>query len=166
MTNYLVTQVRFARSEFMRCLEGLEAADAERRLPPSNSIAWIIGHLASHEQWFLVEAAQEGRVVVPGLYDRLSMGRSMSEPDYEEMRGVWRMVTEAADDFLDGIDAEMLDTHIGDEGILARETLGSSLLRLLFHYWFHLGEAHALRQQMGHEDLPQFVGQIAGVEYR
>ena len=33
-------------------------------------------------------------------------------------------------------------------------------------YWFHLGEAHAIRQMLGHRDLPQFVGDMSGVGYR
>jgi hypothetical protein len=39
------------------------------------------------------------------------------------------------------------------------------LLRVTYHYWFHTGEAHAVRQQLGHPDLPQFVGNMSGVVY-
>ena len=34
-----------------------------------------------------------------------------------------------------------------------------------YHYWFHLGESHAIRQMLGHEDLPQFVGNMFGALY-
>ena len=30
-----------------------------------------------------------------------------------------------------------------------------------YHYWYHLGEAHATRQMLGHTDLPQFVGDMS-----
>ena len=40
------------------------------------------------------------------------------------------------------------------------------LLRNIYHYWYHLGEAGAVRQMLGHRDLPQFVGDMAGVQYR
>jgi len=30
------------------------------------------------------------------------------------------------------------------------------------HYWYHLGESQAIRQLLGHTDLPQFVGDIRG----
>jgi len=37
-----------------------------------------------------------------------------------------------------------------------------------YHYWFYSGEAHATRrgQTLGHQDLPQFVGDISKVPYR
>jgi hypothetical protein len=37
---------------------------------------------------------------------------------------------------------------------------GSMLLRLIYHYWYHNGENQAIRQQLGHGNLPQFVGNI------
>ena len=61
----LVTQLRFARSEMMRCLEGVSAEDAVRRIMPMNCISWIVGHLANQEQAYWVLVAQ-GRLVVPG----------------------------------------------------------------------------------------------------
>src|SRR3990170_5020081 len=36
------------------------------------------------------------------------------------------------------------------------------LQRVLDHYWFHTGENAAIRQQLGHARLPQFVGNIDG----
>jgi hypothetical protein len=34
------------------------------------------------------------------------------------------------------------------------------LLRVTYHYWFHNGENAAIRQMLGHTDLPQFVGDL------
>ena len=31
---------------------------------------------------------------------------------------------------------------------------------LIYHYWYHIGENMAIRQQLGHSRLPQFVGAI------
>jgi hypothetical protein len=28
------------------------------------------------------------------------------------------------------------------------------------HYWYHIGENMAIRQELGHRDLPEFVGDI------
>ena len=39
-------------------------------------------------------------------------------------------------------------------------TLGSLLLRLIYHYWYHIGEIMSIRQQLGHGSLPDFVGNI------
>jgi hypothetical protein len=38
--------------------------------------------------------------------------------------------------------------------------VGNLIQRTTYHYWFHLGENMAIRQQLGHERLPQFVGNI------
>jgi hypothetical protein len=35
-----------------------------------------------------------------------------------------------------------------------------------YHYWDHLGEAMAVRQLLGHPDLPTFVGDIDKAPYR
>jgi hypothetical protein len=35
-----------------------------------------------------------------------------------------------------------------------------------YHYSFHTGEAHAIRQQLGQPDLPQFVGDMSKVLYQ
>ena len=35
-----------------------------------------------------------------------------------------------------------------------------------YHYWFHLGEAYAIRQLLGHPDLPEFVGDMSEALYR
>jgi hypothetical protein len=50
-THPLVTQLRFARSEFRRCLDGVSPEDAARRLGPLNCISWIVGHLANQEHF-------------------------------------------------------------------------------------------------------------------
>jgi hypothetical protein len=44
--------------------------------------------------------------------------------------------------------------------------VGTLLLRNIYHYWFHLGEAHAIRQLLGHTDLPEFVGDMTNVYYQ
>ena len=68
MTHPLVVQLRFARSEFVRCLEGLTDEDARTRLGPMNSISWIIGHLANQEHFYWCILGQE-KSVAPGLND-------------------------------------------------------------------------------------------------
>ena len=32
--------------------------------------------------------------------------------------------------------------------------------RVIYHYWYHTGENLAIRQLLGHTDLPEFVGNI------
>lgn len=34
---------------------------------------------------------------------------------------------------------------------------------MIYHYWFHTGEITAIRQILGHVDVPEFVGDIDGL---
>jgi len=47
------------------------------------------------------------------------------------------------------------------------QTVGSALRRITYHYWYHIGEIQAIRQMLGHKDLPEYVGDIeAEAPYR
>ena len=167
MTQPLVVQLRFARSEFARCLQGLTLTDddARKRLGPMNSISWMIGHLANQEHFYWCILGQE-KFVAPGLNDLVGTGKPASTPPLDEMCDVWRLVTGTADPFLDSLQAAQLTTFLEFNGKPARESIGTMLLRNIYHYWFHTGEAHAVRQQLGHGELPQFVGSMAEAFYR
>jgi uncharacterized damage-inducible protein DinB len=164
MTHPLVVQLRFARSEFMRCLEGLSDEDGRKRLGPMNSISWMIGHLANQEHFYWCIMGQE-KFVAPGLNDLVGTGKPASTPPLDEMWQVWKQVTETADPFLDTLAADQLTNYMAFNGRTARESTGTMLLRNIYHYWFHTGEAHAVRQQLGHGDLPQFVGNMEAAVY-
>ncbi|MBN1287572.1 MAG: DinB family protein [Anaerolineae bacterium] len=164
MPHLLVTQLRFTRSQLMRCLEGVSDEDARRRIEPMNCISWIVGHLATQEQYFWVESAQ-GRSIAPGLYERVGYGRPPSTPPLDEMWKLWREITAAADTYLDTLTPELLQTHLKHRGEPHPENAGTRLLRNIYHYWFHIGEAHAIRQMLGHGELPQFVGDMSHAVY-
>jgi uncharacterized damage-inducible protein DinB len=165
MTHPFVTQLRFARSELVRCLEGVSEEDARRRFKPMNCISWIIGHLASQENIYWMLRAQ-GQNLAPDLYQRVGWGQPASTPPLDEMWAVWRTITSAADRYLDTLTPELLQTHLEWEGRTLPESIGTMLLRNIYHYWFHIGEAHAVRQLLGHPDLPQFVGDMSEALYR
>jgi uncharacterized damage-inducible protein DinB len=161
----LVAQLRFARREFQRCLDGVSTEDAIRRLEPVNCISWIIGHLANQEHAYWVLFAQ-GRNVAPGLNDLVGFGKPASTPPLDEMWDTWHAVTSAADTFLDTLTTEVLQAYLEWQGKPLRETIGTMLYRNIYHYWFHTGEAHAIRQALGHGDLPQFVGNMQDAWYQ
>jgi hypothetical protein len=161
----LVSQLRFARSELQRCLDGVTAEDGIHRFEPMNCISWIVGHLAGQEHYLWVEAAQ-GLNLAPGLYELCGFGQPASTPPLDEMWAVWHKVTSAADRFLYTVTEERLSTHLVRNGQPMREAVGKSLLRNIYHYWFHTGEAHAIRQMLGHGELPQFVGDMRQVLYQ
>ena len=159
MAHLLVDQLRFARRELIRCLDGVSDEEARQRFVPMNCMSWMVGHLATQEHYYWVIAAQ-GKVVAPDLYAQVGFGQPASSPDFEEMWTTWREITAAADVYLDTLTPEMMTTTLEYEGKKLREDIGTMLLRNIYHIWFHIGEAHAVRQQLGHTDLPQFVGQM------
>jgi hypothetical protein len=164
MAHPLITQLRFARSEFVRCLEGVTDEDARRRLEPANCISWIIGHLAAQEHKYWIMYAQD-KELVPGLQEAMGYGCAPSTPPLDEMWDTWRAVTAAADGYLDVLTVEQLETYFEWQGQRVGESVGTLLFRNTYHYWFHTGEAHAIRQLLGHQDLPQFVGDVAQVKF-
>jgi uncharacterized damage-inducible protein DinB len=155
----------FTRSEFLRGLDGVTDEEARRRFQPMNCMSWIIGHLANQEHTYWVMVAQ-GRNMDPDLNDLVGYGRPASTPPLDEMRETWQVVTAAADEFLDTLTTEQLQTHLEWNGEPWRESIGTMLFRNIHHYWYHLGEAHAIRQLLGHRDLPQFVGDMSQAIYR
>jgi uncharacterized damage-inducible protein DinB len=161
----LVTQLRFTRSEFLRGLDSVTAEEARRRFEPMNCISWIIGHLANQEHAYWVLWAQ-GRTLAPDLQKLVGYGQPASTPRLDEMWETWRRITAAADEFLDGLTTRQLSTYPEWKGKPVRESTGTLLLRNTYHYWYHLGEANAIRQQLGHQDLPQFVGDMSSAFYR
>ena len=165
MTHPLVRQLHFARSEFVRCLEGVTPEDALRRLMPLNSLSWIVGHMANQEQgWWLFLA--QGRLLVPGLNEMVGYRKPASTPPLDEMWDAWRAITQAADEYLDTLTTELLQTHLVSKGGPRPESIGTMVYRNTYHYWHHLGEAHAIRQMLGHQDLPEFVGDMSQALYR
>ncbi|MBN1680220.1 MAG: DinB family protein [Anaerolineae bacterium] len=159
MTHLLVEQLRFTRSELIRCLDGVTDEEARRRFLPMNCISWIVGHLATQEQYYWAIMAQ-GKIVVPGLYEQVGYGQPASTPPLDEMWAAWRTITAAADVYLDTLTPDTLETFFEVDGKPAWESVGTLLLRNLYHYWFHLGEASAIRQLLGHTNLPEFVGNL------
>lgn len=161
----LVTQLQFTRSEFVRCLDGISDEEARQRLLPMNCLSWMIGHLATQEQFYWVYLAQ-GKVLYPKLYELVGYGRPPSTPPLADMWQAWRDITAAADVYLATVSTATLTTHLTHREKPSRESVGTMLLRNIYHYWFHTGEASAVRQQLGHTNLPEFVGDMATAVYQ
>ena len=164
MPHALVTQLRFTRGEFLRGLDGLTPDDAVRRFGAINPIAWMVGHLAWHEQILWLERAQ-GKTVAPAVKE-CRFGGPPSTPALGDMLAAWRDVTAAAEPYLDALTSEMLLGHWEKDGRRHPESIGTSLRRVTYHYWFHLGESQAVRQMLGHTNLPDFVGGFGKSQYR
>jgi len=161
MPHPLVLQLRFTRSEFRRALQGLNDADARRRFMPMNCISWNIGHLAWQEQrCFLFWGSNQ--LLLPKLDELFAYGAPASTPALEEVWAAWDTITLAADPWLDTLTTDKLQQHVVREGKPSEYIFGSLLQRVIYHYWYHTGENMAIRQMLGHTDLPEFVGDLDG----
>ncbi len=159
MAHILVDQLRFTRSEFVRGLMGVADPEAQRRFGTMNSLSWIVGHLAWQEQRYWLWMGQ-GKVLLPDLNERLAYGKPASTPPVEEMWAAWRQVTSAADPWLDALTLETISVPFGSPSY---PSAGTFLMRVIYHYWYHLGEGMAIRQQLGHQNLAEFVGNLDGL---
>lgn len=159
MTHPLVTQLKFTRREFQRGLKGVTDEEARHRFLPMNCISWIIGHLAFQEQRYWLYRAQ-GKTLIPELNKIAGFGQPASTPPLDEMWEAWHAITKACDPYLESLTTDMLTTHMMVRGKRHSESIGSMLRRVAYHYWYHNGEAQAIRQLLGHTKLPQFVGAI------
>src|SRR5256885_7721572 len=100
MAHPIVEQLRFTRSEWVRALRGVSEDDANRHLGQMNSIGWIVGHLAWHEQRICLERA--GRPpLFPSVNEEFASGAPMSTPSLKAMRAAWRKITKEAEAHLD-----------------------------------------------------------------
>jgi uncharacterized damage-inducible protein DinB len=160
MTHPLVTQLRFARSEWRRALRGISDADARIRFDPMNCVSWMVGHLAWHEHLYWIRFAT-GENFAPHLDDLVGTGKPASSPPLRDMWSDWREITALSDEFLNTLSGADLLEKLEYKGRPVRETTGTMLQRLIYHYWFHIGEAMAIRQMLGHSDLSEFVGDIS-----
>ena len=159
MAHPLVDQLRFTRSEWLRALDGVPEADGEIRLQPMNSIGWIVFHLAWHEQLSFVTRLQ-GRTPVPEANEHGVNGQPASTPPLADALRAWHAVTAAADPGLDMLDTARLAEFMPNSP--RPRLIGSIVRRVTYHYWFHVGEITAIRQVLGHANVPEFVGDIDG----
>jgi hypothetical protein len=158
MPHLLVDQLAFAHTELVRSLAGVTPEEAVQRIMPMNSLGRMVGHLANHEQQvFLV--GQGLAPVAPDLNALVGSGKPASTPPLAEMWGAWEAITATTMPLL---------TRMTDEDLLAvpsagrppGDAYGTHLLRVINHYWFHIGEGQAMRQLLGHTNLPKFIGNI------
>ena len=159
MAHPLIDQFRFTRSEWLLGLEGVSEEDGSKHFGQMNCISWMVGHLAWQEQRYFLDRAQ-GKVLFPKMNEIFAGGAPMSTPSLKEMLGIWHTVTKAVDPFLDTLTTEGLLADLLRDGKSIGQSVGSAMRRTTYHYWYHMGEIQAIRQMLGHMDLPQYVGEI------
>jgi hypothetical protein len=159
MTHPLVNQLIFTRSEWLRGLKGLTEEEGSRHFGQMNCISWIVGHLAWHEQKYWLERAQN-IILSPQLNIDFAFGAPMSTPSLKETLALWKKIARETISYLDSLDAAMLSAELLKNGKPVGQLLGSAMYRMIYHYWYHIGEIQAIRQLLGHQDLPVYVGSI------
>jgi len=161
MPHPLVTQLRFTRSEFKRAISKISEVDARKRVMPVNSISWTIGHLAWQEQRYFLYFPT-GTLIVPELQEKYAFGSPHSTPPLKEMLSAWRKVTKATDKWLETLTTKKLQQMVELDGKKTTKMYGNLLQRVIYHYWYHLGENMAVRKILGHKRIGYFVGNIDG----
>ena len=164
MVHPLVTQLHFTRGEFARCFEGITPEEAVRRVEPMNCLSRTVGHLALQEHALWIQMGQ-GRTIAPDLLRLYGTGQPASTPPWDEIWPLWHTITEQADVFLLGLKQDDLKRQLFWEGKPLADDVGTLILRNIYHYWFHLGKAHSIRQMLGHSNLPMYVGKMSDVRH-
>lgn len=159
MPHPLVIQLRFTRSEFMRSVKGVQEEEASKRFLPMNCISWNVGHLAWQEQRYFLHYGQ-GKLLFPEIQKNFAFGAPASTPSLKEMRAAWKAITQAVDPWLDSLTSTMLQENVISNGKPIAYKYGNLLQRVIYHYWYHTGENMAIRQMIGYDRLPTFVGNI------
>lgn len=155
----VVRQLRFARSEFLRGLGDVSDEDAAVRLGPMNCLAWNVGHLAWQEQRYFLTVPSE-REPYPDIAAAYKYGAPGITPRLSDTLAAWRDIAAQADPWLDALTTDSLLGHPVRRGRALEITYGSLVLRTVYHYWYHCGENQAIRQQLGHTGLGEFVGDL------
>ena len=161
MPHPLVLQLRFTRSEFRRAISGVSEDDATRRLLPMNSMSWTVGHLAWQEQRYFI-TFPTGETPLPDIQERFAFSSPHSTPPAKEMWAAWRRITRAADRFLDTLTTRKLQEYVVLDGRKTNRMYGNLLQRVIYHYWYHIGEDMAVRKLLGHTGFGYFVGDLDG----
>jgi hypothetical protein len=159
VTHPLVIQLYFTRKEFMRSVKGLTDEEARKRFLPMNCISWNIGHLAWQEQKYFIYYGL-GKLTLPEVNTLYAYGAPASTPELGETLKAWRKITRAADEWLETVTSDKLKENIIKDGKALPVIFGSMLQRVIYHYWYHIGENMGIRQNLKQTHLPVFVGNI------
>ena len=166
----------FALMHFEYFLDSLTDAEARRRLRKEdgtemNAISWIVGHVSW--QWTVHALA-----AAPGPDERLERlladhqgfgnrgGRiDPTPPPLAEVRALLRRTREASRWVIDATDADF--DREGREGFRhpSGQNQGSLLMRAVLHTWAHGGEINAIRQMMGHSEIPFVMFMMGNMDW-
>ena len=99
-------------------------------------------------------------LLVPEVQERYAFGSPPSAPSARAMWTAWRKITKAADRWLDTLTTRKLQDMVVVNGKPTDRMYGNLLQRVIYHYWYHIGEDMAVRKILGHAGFGYFVGNI------
>src|SRR5207245_9668699 len=102
----------------------------------------------------------QGIMLRPDIQAEFVSGGPMSTPSLRDMLAAWRKVTATTEDFLDRLTTQALLVDLPLDGKRTGQSQGSAIRRMTYHYWYHIGEIQAIRQMLGQQKLPIYVGAI------
>lgn len=85
-------------------------------------------------------------------------GRPASTPPIAAMWDSWDAVVAASEPFLEALTPERLGVPLEHDERDPKPSVGTTIQRVIYHYWAHGGESSAIRQLLGHGDFPQGLG--------
>lgn len=159
----------FTLSEFERGVRGVSDSEALIRFTKAdgtqmNAISWTIAHIAWH--WSTV-AAYANQQVPPSAVRPYTAGPT-ADPTPPPLADALTLLADAkaASAWLTKADNSLLSTSREEYAalfcnLLPVESVGTALMRVVLHTWYHIGEINAVRQMLGHAEVP-FVGMLNG----
>jgi hypothetical protein len=160
----MVQQLRFVRSELRRALADVDDADARRRFLPMNCISWNIGHLAWQEQRYWLTIAARASSSSRRSTLSLPTVAPASTPPLAAMLQTWQAKSpqRLTRGWTPSPRRSLTEAFVVPGWGVAPPPTAHCMLRVIDHYWYHIGESMAIRQLLGHTNLPDFVGDIDG----
>ena len=97
-----------------------------------------------------------GKIFFPELSTFYAYRKPKSTPWLADTLSAWRAVTRETVLLLEKLTTADLKTEL----LRHRKSDGQSDGSAIYHYWYHIGEVQAIRQLLGHRDLPEHVGAL------
>jgi len=156
-----VHQLRFARGGLMRVLEGIPK-DKLTALPPfkdggacANHAIWLMGHLATTDDWFLKEMGVSESLELAEAWHTLFGGGSKSEDDaskYPSADELQKAMTAQRDRLVNWYsqrNAEELSVPSPEKWAKYAPTVGDFAFFLAWHEGYHTGQLSVIRKALG-----------------